>query len=181
MVEGFGIPAPGESLIVASGLLAAQGKMNIWVLLLAWSAAVIGDNIGYAIGHFAGRRLILHHGRHFGVRADHLDRVERFFKRYGGGVVAVARFFEVLRQLNGVVAGTMGMPWWRFLAYNAIGAALWIAVWGVGAYLLGAHLAGALVLFHRFEPFVIALGVVALLVLAFYLFTRRGAARSLDK
>lgn len=174
MVESFGIPAPGQSLVMAGALLAAQGEMHIALLLLiAWSAAVIGDNIGYAIGHFGGRRLVLHHGRYVGVRADHLERVEHFFARYGGGIVVAARFFEVLRQLNGVIAGTVDMPWWRFFAFNATGAALWVGLWGMGVYYLGRHMEQVLAVFKRFEPYVIAVGALAALGLVLFLFWRR--------
>ena len=111
-VESFGIPAPGQSIIMAAALLASQGELHIVALLLsAWGAAVLGDNIGYGIGRYGGRRLILHHGRHVGLRAQHLEKVERFFAHYGGGIVVAARFFDVLRQLNGVVTGLSGMPW----------------------------------------------------------------------
>lgn len=174
MVESFGIPAPGQSLVMAGALLASQGDMHIVLLLLtAWSAAVIGDNIGYAIGHFGGRRLVLHHGRYVGVRADHLERVERFFDRYGGGIVVAARFFEVLRQLNGVIAGTAGMPWWRFLAFNATGAALWVSLWGLGVFYLGRHMEQVLAVFKRFEPYIVFVGVFAVVGLVLFLFWRR--------
>lgn len=166
--EGFGLPAPGQSLIIASALLAARHDLHIVpVLVLAFTAAVAGDNLGYAIGHFGGRRLVLRYGRRIGVQAKHLERVEGFFHRYGGAVVAFARFFEVLRQLNGVVAGTSGMGWWRFLGYNALGAALWIALWGYGTYRLGQHMETALALFSRYEPYVIgaAIGAGALLLI----------------
>lgn len=173
-VEGFGIPAPGETLVVASALLAAQGDLHIaYVLLVAWAAAVLGDNIGYAIGHFGGRRLVLRHGRFVGIREHHLEKVEHFFRRYGGVLVALARFFEVLRQLNGVVAGTSGMPWWRFLTYNAVGAALWIGLWGYGVYRLGRHIDRLLELFARFEPYVIGAGIVAAAALVIYVFRRQ--------
>jgi membrane protein DedA with SNARE-associated domain len=173
MVEGFGVPAPGESLVIAGGFLAAEGKMSVLVLLVAWAAAVIGDNIGYAIGHFGGRRLVVRQGRRFGIRPEHLARVEAFFDRYGGGIVALARFFEVLRQLNGVVAGTTGMSWWRFLAFNALGATLWIGLWGAGAYFLGEHLDRVLGWFQQFEPYVIGAGILAFIILIVYLFRRR--------
>lgn len=174
MVESFGIPAPGQSLVIAGAVLASQGEMHIAVLLLtAWSAAVIGDNIGYAIGHFGGRRLVLRHGRYVGVRADHLERVERFFQRYGGGIVVAARFFEILRQLNGVIAGTAGMPWWRFLAFNATGAALWVGLWGLGVFYLGQHMEQVLAVFRRFEPYVVAVGVIAVVGLGIFLFRLR--------
>lgn len=166
-VEGFGIPAPGETLIIASSALAGQGDMKLpVVLLVAWVAAIAGDNVGYLLGRWGGQRLILK----FGVRADHLLRVEQFFKRYGGGVVMTARFFEVLRQLNGIVAGSMRMPWWRFLVFNAVGATLWVGLWGAGSYFLGKHFAFVKAWVHNFSPYIIGVGVLGLLVLLWYLF-----------
>lgn len=177
-LEGFGIPAPGQSLIIASALFAAQGRLNLaLVLSLAWAAAVLGDNLGFAIGHFGGRRLVVRHGRYIGLRDHHLQRVEAFFDRYGGVVVAFARFFEVLRQLNGVVAGSIGMRWWHFLLYNAAGAALWVALWGYLVYRLGQHMNTALHLFVRFEPYIIAAGILGLVGLGLYLFKRNRGAR----
>lgn len=174
-VEGFGIPAPGQALIMAGALLATQGEMQIMVLLpVAWAAAVLGDNVGYAIGHFGGRILVLRYGRFIGVRARHLERVERFFGRFGGGIVMAARFFEVLRQLNGVVAGIGGMSWWRFLLYNAVGAALWVGVWGVGVYAIGNQIQQVLVLLKRVEPYAIGVGLVGLAILLVYLVWRSG-------
>lgn len=172
MVEGFGVPAPGQSMVIAGGLLAAQGKISVLVLPIAWAAAVTGDNIGYAIGHFGGRPLVLHLGRRIGIRSHHLERVEGFFQRWGGGVVIVARFFEGLRQLNGVIAGTSGMPWWRFLIFNAIGAGLWVSLWGLGAYLLGHHLEQVLEAFKRLEPWLIAAAVI-LFAAAIVFYVRR--------
>lgn len=179
MVEGFGIPAPGQSLIMASALLSARSDMNLTVvLLLGWLAAVLGDNIGYAIGHFGGRKLVLRHGRYVGIRMGHLDKVEHFFSRWGGGIVIVARFFEVLRQLNGVVAGIGNMPWWKFLAFNAMGAALWVGLWGGAAYYLDTRMNTVLMLFKRVEPYVIGIGVVGLVFLIIYLLRRRSNGSS---
>ena len=170
LVEGFGVPAPGQTLIIAGALLAARGELNIvGLVLVAWSAAVLGDNIGYAIGHYGGRRLVLRHGGHVGVRARHLEHVERFFVRFGGGIVAAARFFEVLRQLNGVVAGISGMPWWRFLVFNALGATLWISVWGYGVFRIGQDMDQALAWFKNAEPYVISVGLLGVVGLFVYL------------
>ena len=174
VVESFGIPAPRETLIIAGALLATEGHMHIALLIfVAWSAAVIGDNIGYAIGHYGGRKLVLHKGRYIGVSESHLAKVEHFFHRWGGWVVAIARFFDVLRQLNGVVAGISGMPWWRFLIFNAIGAALWVGVWGTGVYYLGSHMEQVLIWVSRVEPYIIAVGVIALLGAIVYLYRRK--------
>ncbi len=177
LVEGFGVPAPGQTLIIAGGLLAARGDMHIAVLTtVAWSAAVLGDNIGYAIGRYGGRRLVLRHGAHAGLRATHVEHVERFFARYGGGIVIVARFLEVLRQLNGVVAGFGGMTWLRFLGFNALGAALWVGVWGYGVYRLGEHLDQVLVWLKVVEPYLAGVGVLAVLGLLGYLLGRGNGA-----
>lgn len=176
VVEGFGIPAPGQTLIIAGALLSTKGDMHIALLtIVAWSAAVIGDNIGFAIGHFGGRRLVLRKGRYIGVSESHLKKVEKFFGRWGGGLVVAARFIDVLRQLNGVVAGIAGMPWWRFLLFNATGAALWVGVWGVGVYYLGRHMEQSAMWFSRVEPYLIAVGVIALLFVIFYLVRRSKA------
>jgi membrane protein DedA with SNARE-associated domain len=165
-LEAFGVPLPGETLVIASGLLASRGDMNIVLLVGAiWSAAVLGDNIGYAIGMFGGRRLVLRHGARVGITEPRLARVEGFFSRYGAEIVMVARFFVGLRQLNGLIAGTVGMPWPRFLLYNAIGAALWTGVWGLGAYVLGHHISAILPWFHRFGYAAIALAALAVVVL----------------
>jgi membrane protein DedA with SNARE-associated domain len=173
LVEGFGLPAPGQTMIIAGGLLAARGDMHIAVLVtVAWSAAVLGDNIGFAIGRYGGRQLVLRHGGRAGLQAAHLEHVERFFARYGGGIVIAARFLEVLRQLNGVVAGFGGMPWPRFLGFNALGAALWVGVWGYGVYRLGQHMEQALVLLKVVEPYLIGAGVLAVFGLLVYLLRR---------
>jgi membrane protein DedA with SNARE-associated domain len=138
MLEDFGLPVPGEAVLVASALLASQGLMKIVpLLLIAWTAAVTGDNIGYMIGRFGGRFLVLHYGHYVFVTKSRLEYAEGFFRRYGKIVVIGARFFLILRQLNGIVAGISKMDWRYFLPYNAIGAALWVGLWGTLLYLLG--------------------------------------------
>ena len=169
-VEGFGLPAPGQSMLIASALLADKGHMTLaMVLTMAWLAAVLGNSLGYAIGHWGGHKLLLK----LKVSGKHLARVEDYFQRHGGWIVVVARFFEVLRQLNGMVAGSMGMPWLRFTLFNALGATLWVGLWGGGVYLLGQHLTQVEYWLKRFEPWAILVGVVALLVLLWYLFKKR--------
>lgn len=165
-VEGFGLPAPGETLIIGASLLAGQGNMQLAAVLpTAWLAAVLGDNVGYLLGRWGGQRLLLK----VGVKADHLAHVERFFTRFGGGVLVAARFFEILRQLNGVVAGSMRMPWWRFVAFNALGAGLWVGLWGGGVFLMGRHFAQVEGWLRTAAPYVTAIGLIALAGLAWYL------------
>lgn len=181
LIEDFGIPVPGETALISAALLASQGKLPIiWLLVAAWLGAVIGDNIGYAIGRFGGRRLVLHYGARVGITDQRLARVERFFAHRGGAIVIVARFFVGLRQLNGIVAGIACMPSPRFVLFNAIGAALWVGVWGFGIYWFGQHFRDAL---ERFGPIVLyTVGGVAAAAILIYLIWRfvyrRRAGRS---
>lgn len=135
--ESFGLPLPGEAFLITASFLATQGQLNIWLVgLTAWIAVVLGDNAGYAIGRFGGRRLIIRHGARVGISAERLNKTERFFAHYGPEIVIVARFFPVLRQLNGIVAGSAGMRWKRFVSYNALGGLLWVGAWSSGGILL---------------------------------------------
>ena len=150
-------------MLIAGAALAAEGELHLAPLLIcAWLAAVLGDNIGFAIGHFGGRRLVLRYGARIGITERRLASVEGFFRRFGGQVVLVARFFAVVRQLNGIVAGTAGMGWWRFLAYNAAGAALWVSAWGFGVYYFGQSLAHVVARLHGLGY---AIGLLALVAI----------------
>ncbi len=140
-LEDFGIPVPGETILIAAAVYAGAGTLNIVAVgLVAVLAAVAGDNIGYAVGFFGGRALVLRFGKYVGLTSQRLDKAEGFFDRYGGVVVAGARFIEGLRQANGIVAGTIRMPWPRFLIFNTLGAVLWVGAWASAGYLAGDHI-----------------------------------------
>ena len=140
-LEDFGVPVPGETILIAAAVYAGAGRLNIVAVgLIAVLAAVAGDNVGYAVGFFGGRALMLRIGKYVGLTSERLGKAEGFFARYGGVVVAGARFIEGLRQANGIVAGTIRMPWPRFLAFNALGAALWAGTWASVGYLAGDHI-----------------------------------------
>ena len=140
-LEDFGVPVPGETILIAAAVYAGAGRLNIVAVgLIAFLGAVIGDNIGYAVGFFGGRALVLRFGRFVGLTSARLDKAEGFFRRYGGVIVAGARFIEGLRQANGIVAGTSRMPWPWFVAFNALGAALWVGAWASAGYLAGGNI-----------------------------------------
>jgi membrane protein DedA with SNARE-associated domain len=86
-----------------------------------------------------GRSVVLRHGKRIGLDANRLKKIEEVFARFGPITVAFARFINVLRQLNGVVAGTLNMDW-HFLIFNALGGALWVLFWGFAGFYLGEHL-----------------------------------------
>jgi membrane protein DedA with SNARE-associated domain len=170
LFEDFGLPAPGETLLITGAISASTGTLNIYLLLfLAWSGAVIGDNIGYAIGNYGGHHLLVRYGARVGITSDRLKHVESFFERYGGWVIVFARFVVILRQFNGIVAGTVGMHWLHFLALNAIGAALWVGFWGMLAYWLGKGVFVYVHELHQLTPVVATLAVLCVLGGAAYL------------
>ena len=141
MLEDFGIPVPGETILIAGAVYAGAGRLNIVsVGVAAFIAAIIGDNIGFAIGHFGGRALALRWGKYVFLTEERLDKAERFFDRRGAIVITFARFVEGLRQANGIIAGISGMHWLRFLIFNAIGAALWVGTWVSLGYFAGNHI-----------------------------------------
>lgn len=145
-VEGIGIPLPGQTLLVAAAMLATQGDLNIYaVVALAFSGTLGGSCIGYCIGRTGGRALLLR----CRVPTTRLDRVESFVARRGVIVIALARFIDGLRQLAPLVAGSLQMPWWRFFMASTVGAALWVAIWGIGMYSVTAHSGQILVLLHH--------------------------------
>lgn len=104
--------------------------------------------------------------------------MEEFFARFGGEIVLVARFIVVLRQLNGITAGTVAMPWAKFLLYNALGAALWTGAWGYGAYALGHHIAEILPWVHRFGYAAVAAAALVATAAAIVWYWRRRSAGS---
>jgi len=173
LLEDFGVPMPGETLLIAGAILASQGDLHIVPLvLIAWTAAVLGDNIGYAIGRLGGRELVVRYGRYVFLTEKRLKRAETFFHRRGGLIVLVARFFEILRQLNGIIAGIMSMSWWRFFTFNALGAALWVGFWSSLFFLAGREAGKLAALFKRYELFIIGGAGIALASLAFFLVRR---------
>lgn len=162
--EDFGVPLPGETILIAAAVYAGAGKLNIVLVgVVAFLAAVLGDNIGYVIGHFGGRRLVLKYGRYLLLTERRLDRAEEFFARQGAKIVTVARFIEGLRQANGIVAGLAGMSWRRFLVFNALGGALWVAAWTTLGYVAGGHIDVIYTQISRYSLYVgIAIGVVVI-------------------
>jgi membrane protein DedA with SNARE-associated domain len=141
LLEDFGVPVPGETILIAASVYAGAGRLNVVTVgVIAFVAAVLGDNIGFAIGHFGGRALALRWGKYVFLTEERLDKAEDFFNRRGAWIITIARFIEGLRQANGIIAGITGMHWLRFVAFNALGAALWVGTWVSVGYFSGEHI-----------------------------------------
>jgi len=177
-LESFGAPLPGESLLVVAAILAGRGEISFLALLVsAWIGAVTGDNIGYLIGRSLGHKLLLRFGGIIGLNADRLRKVEKVFARYGPLTVGFARFFNILRQLNGVVAGTLEMDWRQFVVFNAIGGALWVVVWTMAGFYLGKHGSNIATLVHKLGIFGTSFVLITLIVGIIFIFVRLRIAR----
>jgi len=168
-VEAIGAPVPGETLLIFASVLAARGEMSLPALVIfAWVGAVLGDNIGYAMGKIFGRRAILRYGAKLGLNDVRFKAIESLFLRYGPAMVMFARFFTILRQLNGIVAGILKMSWWRFLLFNTLGGALWVITWVFAASYFSEHMSVITTLAHHTKVMVglLTVGVLVLIVKA---------------
>lgn len=175
-LEDFGVPAPGETVMLAAAVYAGAGRLNVVVVaVVALFAAVLGDNVGYLIGRSGGRELALRLGRYVLLTPERLGRAEGFFTRHGVKVVVIARFVDGLRQANGIIAGITEMPWLRrFLPANVLGAAIWVGLWtGIG-YGAGSHIDA---IYHQVVRFELYFAVALVLFVAVVVGRRLRARR----
>ena len=171
-VETMGIPVPGETALIGAALLAHDGRLDITVLVvLAAAAAIIGDNIGFAIGRKGGRRLFSRPGPFHRHRLAVLAHGEPFFARHGPKAVFLGRWVSGLRIASAWLAGMNRMDWPTFLFWNALGGMAWAVSIGLGVYFLG-HVAEQVI--SAAGPAAAAAGVVALV--AFLAWRHRRAA-----
>jgi membrane protein DedA with SNARE-associated domain len=177
LLENIGVPViPGELAMIAGAIFAGTGRAGLNVVVVgvvAVAAAIAGAEIGYLIGRFAGRELILHYGRWVFVKSHHLDRAEATVSRFGGLVVLIARFIVGLREANGIIAGLTQMRWLTFGWFNVLGACAWVATWVSIGYLAGGHIDAIYHDINRYAHYVLL--AVAVLLAAYII--RRVARR----
>ncbi len=141
LCENAGIPVPGETtLLLASFLAYSEHKLHLgWIIVVATLAATLGDNLGYALGHYGGRPLLERYQNIFRTPQQTLERGEKLFARYGALTVFFARFIFGLRIIAGPMAGVLRMSWKAFAVFNFLGAALWVSVIATVGYLFGRN------------------------------------------
>ena len=144
-LESLGIPLPGETILISAGIYSGKhSNFPIWaVVVVAASAAIIGDNIGFWIGDKGGYRLLKKYGRYIRVKEAEIKVGRYIFDRYGGSVVFFGRFVSILRTYAAFLAGTNRMQWRRFLVFNAAGGIVWASIYGFASYGLGSSLKNA--------------------------------------
>jgi membrane protein DedA with SNARE-associated domain len=130
-----GLIAPGETAIVLGGVVAAQGEVSLpLIVLVAWSAAALGDLASFLLGRRLGRRFLIAHGPRVGVTAPRLARVESFFDRHGGKAILIGRFVGLVRAVAPFVAGSSGLSLRRFLPYSLAGTLVWATAFTLAGY-----------------------------------------------
>jgi membrane-associated protein len=175
-VESLGVPVPGETALITAGVLSSNGRLNIvLVIIVAAAGAIVGDNLGYLIGHMGGRALLERPGLLEARRKELLRKGEPFFERHGPKAVFLGRWISGLRIAAAWLAGIEGMHWPVFLRWNALGGIAWAASVGLLAYLLGRSIESLIKTVG-----IVGLAIVALLVGGFLLIRWIRARRRTD-
>jgi len=128
---------PGDSLIFATGALAASGSLNLFTLFIVLClAAVSGDTVNYQIGHLLRDRIANRENIRF-VKREHLDRTHVFFEKYGAKTIVIARFVPIIRTFAPFVAGIGIMPYSKFISFNVVGGVSWVSAFLLAGYFFG--------------------------------------------
>jgi membrane-associated protein len=159
-----GLVAPGETAIVLGGVVAAEGGVDLGlILVVAWAAAALGDLASFLLGQRLGRRFLLAHGPRLGVTAPRLERVEGFFARHGAKAILIGRFVGIVRAVAPFLAGASRLRLRAFLPWSLLGTATWTATFTLVGYAFHHSFASAA---HHLAHGALALAVVAAVVLA---------------
>ena len=128
---------PGDSLLFATGAIAALGSLNIWlVVFLLIIAAIAGDTVNYWIGHYFGQKIVNNPRIPF-INQEHIDKTEQFYKKHGGKTIIMARFLPIVRTFAPFVAGIGTMDYQKFFTYNVVGGVLWVGMFTLAGYFFG--------------------------------------------
>ncbi len=128
---------PGDSLLFAAGAFAALGSLNVkWLVILLSIAAIAGDTVNYWIGHIVGPRVFSKEKSRF-LNREYLQATHRFYEKYGGKTIILARFIPIIRTFAPFVAGIGSMTYGRFITYNIVGGISWVVIFVLGGYYFG--------------------------------------------
>ena len=179
LLENAGVPVPGETILLfASSLAHREHHLHLPLIILVGTvAATLGDNAGYWIGRRGGRPLLDRYQHIFRIRQSHIRHGERLFQDHGAKTVFFARFIFGMRIIAGPLAGVLCMEWRRFALFNFLGAATWVTTISLLGYIF-SHAWERLLGFVKDAN--IAIGIVAVVVIAYFVWRRRREAAEAD-
>jgi membrane protein DedA with SNARE-associated domain/membrane-associated phospholipid phosphatase len=164
-----GLIAPGETVVIAGGVIAGQGTIDLIPLIgLVWACAVLGDSTSFYLGHRLGRGWLVRHGPRVKITPERLTQVEGYFERHGGKTILIGRFIGLVRALAPFIAGTSGVRYRRFIPFSIVGTGLWATTFCVLGYIFWrsfdrvAHIAGQAIF-----GFGVTVGVIVGIVVAY--------------
>ncbi len=164
---------PGDSLIFATGALAAAGSIKLAPIYLIFCiAAIVGDTVNYSIGHFLRDKVAGRENIRF-IKREYLDRTSNYFDKHGSSTIIIARFIPIIRTFAPFVAGVGTMPYRKFISFNAIGGILWVSV----ALFAGFFFGNIPVVKDHFSAVILGIVVVSLLPVAFTFIKNKMAAK----
>ncbi len=175
LIENAGVPVPGETILLMASFLAySEHDLQLpWIIVVATLAATLGDNLGFALGHYGGRPLLARYQAAFRIQDRTMARGESLFAEYGAVTIFFARFVFGMRIVAGPMAGVLRMSWRKFLVFNFLGAGLWVTTISGAGYLFGQHWERLVRAVQRFD---VAVVIVVLIVVGFVAWHRRRAS-----
>ncbi len=176
-LESMGIPSPGETALVLAAVLASQGKLQIWlVILIGVSSAILGDNIGFLLGRHFGRDVLEAPGPFQQRRVTVIRAGDKFFERHGPKAVFFARWIAFVRFAAAWLAGINGMRFGVFFVWNALGGITWGITYGLVGYFVGSAAADVITRFGIY-----AAGALVVLLLAGYGYLKLRERRQFER
>jgi membrane-associated protein len=153
----IGIFLPGDSLLFAAGLVAASGFFTLGpLIMIVVVAAIVGDSVGYWFGAEVGTHFFKRKDSRF-FKQEYIERTEKFYKKYGGRAIVLARFIPIVRTIAPILAGVSSMKYRVFIAYNVLGA----FIWGAGLVLVGYFLGSVI---PNSEDYILPLSLIVVLL-----------------
>jgi membrane protein DedA with SNARE-associated domain len=172
-LESMGVPSPGETALVLAAVLASQGKLQIWlVIVIGVASAIVGDNLGYLLGRRLGRDVLESRGPFHEYRMELIAQGDQFFEKHGSKAVFLARWIALVRFAAAWLAGINHMRFREFFFWNALGGLSWGVTFGLVGYFLGRTAADAISTFGLY-----AFGVLLILFVAYLYYQLRKRRR----
>ncbi len=170
-LESSFVPFPSEVVVPPAGYLAAQGKMNIYLVVISGiTGSIIGALVNYYLAVFMGRALLVKYGRYLFMPVERLNKMESYFKVHGEITTFVGRLIPAVRQYISFPAGLARMNMAKFIFFTSLGAGIWVVILAVLGYFVGNNIE---LIKSNLHPITIITLCVLTVVVTFYIIWHR--------